>query len=165
MNGGSNKVDCFGCVVGYLNDGSVISNCANYGNLTYSGSDGSAGGILAYTWANQNGKIENCLNIGKINYDKSGNGGAIVGCLRSYADRVSNNYVLEGSASQPYGGQADSGNTCTIVTAEQLASGEVCFGLGSAWHQVLGPSSLWNPLSSFQGSGIPKEAGMFSKMK
>ena len=138
MNGGSNKVDCFGCVVGYMNDGSVISNCANYGKLTYSGSEGSAGGILAYTWANQGGKIENCLNIGKIDYNASNNGGAIVGMLRSYADRVSNNYILEGTASQAYGSQNDSGNTCTIASAAQLASGEVCFGLGSVWSQTLG---------------------------
>ena len=141
MNGGSNKIDCFGCVVGYMNDGSVISNCANYGKLTYSGSEGNAGGILAYTWANGGGKIENCLNIGEIDYNKSGNGGAIVGCLKLYADRVSNNYILEGSASQAYGGQNDSGNTCTSVTAAQLASGEVCFGLGSAWYQTLGTDS------------------------
>ncbi|MBQ8455800.1 MAG: hypothetical protein IJ537_10775, partial [Bacteroidaceae bacterium] len=138
MNGGSNKVDCFGCVVGYMTDGSVISNCANYGKLTYSCSEGNAGGILAYTWANQGGKIENCLNIGEINYEHSTNGGAIVGWLRDYADRTSNNYILEGSASKPYGGQTDSNNTCTIVTAEQLASGEVCFGLGSVWYQTLG---------------------------
>ncbi|MBQ9294283.1 MAG: hypothetical protein IJ219_05065 [Bacteroidaceae bacterium] len=138
MNGGSNKVDCFGCVVGYMTDGSVISNCANYGKLTYSCSEGNAGGILAYTWANQGGKIENCLNTGEIDYEHSTNGGAIVGWLRDYADRTSNNYILEGSASKPYGGQTDSNNTCTIVTAEQLASGEVCFGLGSVWYQTLG---------------------------
>ncbi|MBR1499536.1 MAG: hypothetical protein IJ615_07935, partial [Bacteroidaceae bacterium] len=148
MNGGGNMINCFGCVVGYMKDRSVIRNCANYGKLTYSGSAGSAGGILAYTWASQGGKIENCLNFGKIDYNKSGNGGAIVGLLQAYSTSiVSNNYMLDGSASQPYGSKTDSNNTCTIASDAQLASGEVAYRLngsiggGENWYQTLGTDS------------------------
>ena len=144
MNGGTGMINCFGCVVGYMKDRSVIRNCANYGTLTYSGSEGSAGGILGYTWASNGGKIENCLNIGDVDVDKSG-GGGIVGLLRAYSTSiVSNNYMLDGSASQPYGSKDDSAGTCTVVTGEQLSGGEVAYRLngsiggGENWYQTLG---------------------------
>ena len=135
MKGGTNKVDCFGCIVGYMKDYSTISNCANYGKLTYSGSDGCAGGIMGYSWF-ASSYISNCLNLGDVESDAT-NSGAIAGRLATSTSHLTNCYWLDGSASKGCG-------TATIsssVTAAQLASGEVCFGLGSAWYQTLGTDS------------------------
>ena len=87
---------------------------------------------MGYSWF-ASSYISNCLNIGDVESDAT-NSGAIAGRLATSTSHLTNCYWLDESASKGCG-------TATIsssVTAAQLASGEVCCGLGSAWHQALG---------------------------
>lgn len=105
-----------GGIVG-LNSGTVI-NCYNTGEVN--GGD-HIGGIVGHN-ANT-GRIENCYSIGKVN----GAPGGVVG----YNDA---NGVV---ASCYYLGTDSTIGEGTLATAEQFASGEVAYLLGSAFGQNL----------------------------
>ena len=139
----SNTHDCVGGIGGYSNGGCLYENCANYGEISYTKASCYAGGILGYINATSLAGVKNCLNVGKIQMigDSPTNGGAIIGTARSVNNAtVVNNYWLEGSAHQVSG---ENEVPATIVTAEQLASGEVCYKLNGDqtainWFQTLG---------------------------
>ena len=112
------------------NDGK-ISNCYNFG--TVSGNNG-IGGVCG----DNDGKISNCYNFGTV----SGNNGIIGGvCGRNYGS-ISNCYYLQGTAEGGINGN-DEIAQAEVKTAEQFASGEVCWLLNSnsdqnhVWFQTL----------------------------
>ena len=137
------NTDCFGGVVGYMGSDSIV-NCANYGSVSYFAYNGYVGGIVGYL--NSSGAtIIGCLNTGKVSYIGEGEptyGGAIIGRLRdNNPARHQNSVWLEGSALT--GSGENSVPTTVSVTAEQLASGEICYYMNAdqteiGWYQTLG---------------------------
>ena len=141
------NTDCFGGVVGYMGSDSIV-NCANYGSVSYFAYNGYVGGILGYL-NNGGATILGCLNTGKVTYTGEGEpsyGGAIIGRLRDHnAARHQNSVWLEGSALE--GSGENSVPTTISVTAEQLASGEICYLMNTdqtqiGWYQTLGTDEM-----------------------
>jgi hypothetical protein len=138
-----NSHDCIGGIGGYSNEGVSYVNCANYGNITFDNEGAFAGGICGYVNNDSFKGIRNCLNVGtvKLTSGTPTYGGAFVGWLRAHANsQFENNYWLEGSAPDAYG---ESDEAATAVTADQLASGEVCYKLNGDqtefnWFQIIG---------------------------
>lgn len=117
-----------GGIVGVVNAALNLSNSLFAGSIKGS-STNSCGGLVG--WSSAACKINNCLQIGSMEVDPSG------GCTFSRnmsAVTVTNSYYLNAHGDSPAG----------VVTAEQLASGEVCYKLNSgldinpAWRQTLG---------------------------
>jgi hypothetical protein len=99
-----------------------LSNCYNVGDVT--GVTGNAGGVVGYI--STIGSIANVYNIGEV----TGAGGtcACVGSTQS-KEKVTNAYSTK----------ALTLNTdCTLVTEEQMASGEIAYKLGEAFGQHIG---------------------------
>ena len=152
-----------GGVCGYNNNG-TISDCYNSGTVNGIGENSDVGGVCGY---NMHGMISNCYNSGTVNgryiggvcgYNYSGsisycyNSGIVSGtgeestsvggvCGNNYST-ISNCYYLEGTAE---GGIEREDISCQaeVKTAEQFASGEVCWLLNEeqsegAWGQKLG---------------------------
>ena len=121
-----------------LNDGATISYCYNSG--TVSGSK-FVGGVCGY---NDGATISYCYNSGTVNIqDDSSNIGGICGWIRSYnLSSISNCYYLIGTAEGGINGSDVSGQA-EVKTAEQFASGEVCWLLNSSsdanptWFQTI----------------------------
>ena len=121
--------DNIGGVCGSNSSYGTISNCYNSG--TVHGND-NIGGVCGYN----DGKISNCYNFGTV----SGNNGIGGVCGRNY-DTISNCYYLQGTAEGGINGSDISGQAAA-KTAEQFASGEVCWLLNEeqsegAWGQKL----------------------------
>ncbi|MEI3162303.1 MAG: dockerin type I repeat-containing protein [Lachnospirales bacterium] len=96
----------------------TITNCFNNGKVT---GTSNASGICGFGY----GEISNCYNAGIVN------GNAI--CEWNGYLKVTNSYYLEGTATD---------SNATVKTAEQFASGEVCYLLSkgnsnSAWGQII----------------------------
>ena len=141
-----NTRDCFGGVAGYFKNDNM-TNCANYGTLSYTKSDGYVGGVVGYI-NNADAHITNSLATGTVTYAGEGTptyGGTLVGRLANHtAANFGNNYWLTGTAPE---GRGSGGNTVAAnkeATSDQLASGEVAYKLGSAWYQTIGTDT--NPV-------------------
>ena len=140
--------DCIGGIGAYSNNGVKYTNCANYGTITYKNANAYAGGICGYVNNNSFTGIFNCINVGKVAEAGGGqSAGALVGRLRDHSSsQFLNNYILQGSAIKA--GNNDNGveaiSGVPFVTAEQMASGEICFKLNGSqseevnWYQTLG---------------------------
>ena len=109
------------------NFGSVI-NCYNTGNITADGRTG--GGVVA--WNRSSGIIKNCYSTGTLT------GGDMNGVVEDNSGTVENCYYLADS-------ETDNLNGTTFKTAEQFASGEVCYLLNKnsgsetpIYYQLLG---------------------------
>ena len=137
VNGtGNGESTIVGGVCG-CNDG-TISNCYNAGTVNGTGNGESTivGGVCGFN----GGTISNCYNTGNV----SGTGeytevGGVCGYNHS---TISNCYYLEGTADGGIYGSDVSGQA-EVKTAEQFASGEVCWLLNEkqsegAWGQKLG---------------------------
>lgn len=111
-----------GGITSYANKATVtISNCYNTGSVTASGQ---AAGICG---GYSNARIENVYNVGDINCTNS-NTGAVAGGT-SAKTNISNAFCI-----RQYGQTAGQ----TLVTADQMASGEVAYKLGEAFGQEIG---------------------------
>ena len=138
----SGSHDCIGGIGAYSNNGVKYENCANYGTITYSAANAYAGGICGYVNNDSFTGIFNCLNVGSVQHSNNAPsyGGAFVGRLRSHANsQFVNNYMLQGSNANASG---ENNIFANVVSADQLASGEVCFKLNGsaevpAWYQTL----------------------------
>ena len=142
------STDNFAGVVGYLG-ADVVTNCANYGTVIFADAGCAAGGVAGYL-NNTNTTIKNCLNVGQVVCVAEGTpkyGGAIVGRIKANwaAEKLTNNYWLEGSAYGP--AKKDDGTMPEVASAEgsterQMRSGEVCFKLNGdqseiGWYQTI----------------------------
>ena len=121
-----------------LNDGATISYCYNSG--TVSGNK-FVGGVCGY---NDGATISYCYNSGTVNIqDDSSNIGGICGWIRSdNLSSISNCYYLIGTAEGGINGSDVSGQA-EVKSAEQFASGEVCWLLNGSsdanptWFQTI----------------------------
>ena len=135
--------DCIGGIGGYSNEYCLYENCANYGTISFTASNAYAGGICGYVNNDSFYGVNNCLNVGTVAMSAGtpSYGGAIVGRLRSHANSVfENDYILEGSAARTCGENEIA--AVSIVSAKQLASGEICYKLNGEqentfWYQTL----------------------------
>ena len=153
---------CVGGVCGRNHDG-TISGCYNSGTVSGTGEYTDVGGVCGQN----NGTISNCYNSGEVSGNSYIGGvcgrnyeGTISNCYNSgtlsetdeYSyvggvcglndGSISNCYYLEGTAEGGINGSDVSGQA-EVKTAEQFASGEVCWLLNEkqsdgAWGQKLG---------------------------
>ena len=131
--------DLVGGICGSQDGNSTIKFCYNASVDIY-GTNGATGGICGFQ--DGNSTIEFCYNSGKV--DSYGDKGAISGWFKAGCT-IRNCYWLQGSCSTGY---ADKGGTAEKVeqkTAEEFASGAVCFLLNNStsegdltWYQNLG---------------------------
>lgn len=150
MNVAIGSTDNFAGVVAYIG-GDNIYFCANYGTISFDDVGCAAGGVAGYL-NNNTSAIKGCLNTGTVVYTETEGtakyGGAIVGRIKNYysADLIRNNFYLEGSAVGEAAKKDDGSFPLAYtesVTAEQLASGKVCYGLNGdqtviGWYQTIG---------------------------
>ena len=125
-------------------DAIIIRNCAFLGSLNAPNRTGS-GGILG--WPDNAGEkqviIENCLMGGTLNLATGSDNDIIV---RNSAS-VTNCYYLNQQS-------INNSKNATLATAEQLASGELCFLLNGsqsetpAWFQTIGTDEMPSPLGT-----------------
>lgn len=152
--------NCVAGIAGYATTTTNISYCLNTGTITSTSDNAYISGILGYINNANFGGVQYSLNTGSI---KGGSAdteaGAIIG---RYGQNSTNkggkaNYYLEGSATKPYGYKPeaatdDLNSIITPVTAEQLASGEICYYLNGSstnsfstyvtWYQHLGTDAI-----------------------
>ena len=134
----------FGGIVGLTNNNAAafvnISNCLFDGEID-DGTGDNVGGIVGYT----NGTkvtIKNCLSYGTLTAAKPGQFfGQLNGSNSSWAEK---NYYVEGNVvGNLKSGVTLKGTAPVAVTAEQLASGEICYALNGDqsddvnWFQTL----------------------------
>lgn len=140
-----------GGIAGYIQNNTStyvnFSNCLFDGTLESTNNSSYVGGIVGYIGANNSRyTIKNCLGLGTISARYAG---SIIGYARNKGGGSSNNYIRTGG--KTYGRVADNCATtdypATEVTAEQLASGEVCYLLNDdqsdiAFYQTLSTDDL-----------------------
>lgn len=114
-----------------LFDGQVVNNNPTPGNCTF-------GGIVGY---NNSGTvtIKNCLSIGTV---RSTRYSQFFGAINGNNSTFENNYYVGDNVNGQGSGGTVAGPAPVKVTAEQLASGEICFKLNGeqevpAWYQTL----------------------------
>lgn len=143
-----------GAILGHGGNFVTISECANYADITAAKS--MAGGIAGRMNGANECKLINCYNTGKV--ISNGNHAGIVGAIN--AKTVITKCYNIGEIADNGNAGAISGTTgttrcqatncyadreypaksaeCTIVTAEQIASGELAYKLGDAFGQKIG---------------------------
>ncbi|MCH5215042.1 MAG: Ig-like domain-containing protein [Muribaculaceae bacterium] len=114
-----------GGVVGYISSASStkLTNCYNQGDIT---GTSNVGGVVGYN--NASAIISNIYSTGLIDGGAANSVGACVGSTTS-KDNVSNAYAIAE--------YAVTGNQ-TLVTEEQMMSGEVAYLLGAPFSQAIG---------------------------
>ena len=123
-----------------------ITNCLFDGTLVNTAADASPvngcvlGGIVGWIGTSVQYRIDNCLSIGEVTNTCAGQ---IAGALQNNGVSYSINYYKGAAA---FGAVAKSTNATTLVTDEQLASGEICYKLNGdqseiAWYQTLAEDS------------------------
>ena len=137
--------DSKGGILGYAN-GATIKNCLFSGTIVGEAKQ-HYGGILGYVNNGSFGGVQNCLSIGSVTTTNTSHNGvaAIIGNMNTSTkvDGIFNNYWLTGSSyAGNNGAKAPDAEAPFEVTAEQLASGEVAYKLGSAWSQLLGTDAV-----------------------
>ena len=142
--------DCQAGIVGYTYGGGVF-DCVFSGTII--GENNKYGGIMGYCKVPAFKGIQNCLSIGKIVADEAcTTAAAILANWNGNATTsIKNNYYLlqEGSTTTiAIGNKATNCEAPVLVTAEQLASGEITFKLNNgevedvAWYQNLDKRSF-----------------------
>lgn len=126
-----NSNDCVGGIVGYSNKGARIRYCANLGIVSSVKGEATAspyaGGILGYV-NNTDATVKNCYNYGTVSNGGLSYEGAIVGCIKSGKnENFTDNYYLEGSASNSLGHVSANITPPTAKSKAAFASGEVCY--------------------------------------
>ena len=138
-----------GGIAGYIQNNNTtyvnFSNCLFEGTITAASDATTAycGGIVGYIGANSNRyTIKNCLSVGTITAPVAG---SILGYVRNKGSEFSNNYYLGVNSNGKVGDNCSAtDNLATLVTVEQLASGEITYLLNEqkshadvAWFQTL----------------------------
>ncbi|MCQ2469898.1 MAG: hypothetical protein MJ100_08820 [Ruminococcus sp.] len=123
------------------NTGGSISNCYNTGDVTGTGND--VGGVCGN---NLQSEISNCYNTG----DVTGTGNNVGGVCGSNPGTITNCYYLDTIAENGIGNVDDETGSAEAKSAEQFASGEVCWLLNGgetqaetpAFYQTLGEDAF-----------------------
>lgn len=112
-----------GGIVGNLQDkGSKVLNCYNIGAISGSGHHAGIVGQLQ----NVNGVVTNVYNVGSI--EENANAAACVGGTTAKS-MVTNSYAIRDYSVE---------TGATLVTEDQMASGEIAYKLGNAFGQLIG---------------------------
>ena len=127
----TNSTDCIGGVVGYANSRTVITYCANRGEVYAAAKDAYTGGVLGYL-NKTNVTVKNCYNYGTVQNGGGNYCGAIVGCLMkgsaNLTGKLTDNYYLEGSAPAGFGiGSKGTGVIAEARDDSAFTSGEVSY--------------------------------------
>lgn len=141
-----------GGLVGYVNAYVDIDRCANLADVT--GTSTNVGGIAGYVSA-KTSSVTNCYNKGRIT--GTGNCGGIVGghaaqgvvvknafslgeivCPKNAGACVGSSYAKTGMENVFAVSEYNKTDNHTLVSPEQLASGEVAYRLGEAFGQEIG---------------------------
>lgn len=139
-----------GGIVGYITGNSTIDRCANYSNVTGSGTY--VGGITGYL-SSANSVMTNCYNTGNIS--GTTNCGGVVGSNNANAEisNIFNIGLVDGKTVGACVGGTTAKNKLynafstaeyhivdnqTKVSSESMASGEIAYKLGDAFFQTLG---------------------------
>lgn len=118
-----------GGICGYIDSGTVISNCSNTGAINGLTMTGGIAGHMNYNGTS----ISNCYNTGTVNGNGASNSGAICGSSYDEENTVSNCYYN----SDTYSGTAigsgtyTSAETVAAKTSEEFASGAVAYLLNT----------------------------------
>lgn len=107
----------------YAQANTKVTNCYNTADVSATNYAGSLVGSTATQTV-----VQNCLNTGNVISEGASTGNVCV--QNATRTNISNNYVL---ANYAYGKDYE-----TVVTPEQLTSGEVAYLLGEAWGQEVG---------------------------
>ncbi|MBR1902210.1 MAG: hypothetical protein IJ826_04450 [Bacteroidaceae bacterium] len=153
-----------GGIVGYVNNNAAaivnITNCLFDGKIENGTADGQCGGVVGFS---NKGKvtIKNCLSIGAITTG-TGNDGMFFGRLNTSNSKFDGaNYYIGTNINGTLSSASASGTAPTLVTAEQLASGEIAYALNGeqsdevSWFQKLGTDGYPTP----NGTDIVYPAG------
>ena len=133
---GTNTV---GGIVGYA-DGSnnIISHALNSGKIQSKGAETNTGGILGYV--NYAGfKINHCLNVGSVSGTEAYSGQIMGRQVKAMTTLPSDLYYLDGNKLSAFGTETESTSAvgATAVSAEQLASGEICYNLNGDQEEII----------------------------
>ena len=133
---GTNTV---GGIVGYA-DGSnnIISHALNSGKIQSKGAETNTGGILGYV--NYAGfKINHCLNVGSVSGAEAYSGQIMGRQVKAMTILPSDLYYLDGNKLSDFGTETESTSAvgATAVSAEQLASGEICYNLNGDQEEII----------------------------
>ena len=133
---GTNTV---GGIVGYA-DGSnnIISHVLNSGKIQSKGAETNTGGILGYV--NYAGfKINHCLNVGSVSGAEAYSGQIMGRQVKAMTTLPSDLYYLDGNKLSAFGAETESTSAvgATAVSAEQLASGEICYNLNGDQEEII----------------------------
>ena len=133
---GTNTV---GGIVGYA-DGSnnIISHVLNSGKIQSKGAETNTGGILGYV--NYAGfKINHCLNVGSVSGAEAYSGQIMGRQVKAMTTLPSDLYYLDGNKLSAFGTETESTSAvgATAVSAEQLASGEICYNLNGDQEEII----------------------------
>ena len=133
----------YGGILGSVNSSTsnypTITNCLFDGALTNTSSspgESAYGGLVGFKGAEPTLNMENCLSIGTVPGLASGSG-QIFGKANGAKTITPNCYYKGIKVTGQHFGDALV-NEPVVVTDAQLASGEVCVGLGEAWYELLG---------------------------
>ena len=143
-----------GGIVGYVNNNTAaivnITNCLFDGKiLNGTTAEGQCGGIVGYNNAGVV-TIKNCLSIGTITSEET-NIGQFFGRLNANNSKFENCYYVGDFVNGTKGAGTAGGSAPVKVTAEQLASGEICYALNGNksedvnWFQTLNDEAYPTP--------------------
>lgn len=152
-----------GGLAGYVAGESTIDRCANYCNV--SGLKTYVGGLVGYLYS-ATASITNCYNAGNVS--GTTNCGGLIGCNNAAAviTNIFNVGFVEGTAVGACVGGTTAKNNLTnaysvyqyqitanqtLVSQEQMTSGEIAYKLGDAFFQTIGeePYPVFNGLKVY----------------
>lgn len=153
----------------YDSSDTVISNCANIGNISGATDNMLTGGIAGLL--DERTKLINCYNYGNVSVRNSNDTdycGAVAGVATLESkDLINNNYYREGSAANAFGKQSMSAANGTDFgiskTADEFASGEVAYLLNSNeaypdilryWYQNIDNGKTPDDYPKFEGGTV-----------
>jgi hypothetical protein len=127
-----------GGIGAYMHDNGTIHNCAFLGTINTPAATGN-GGMLGYANGGENVIIDSCL-VNPVEFNVSGNSMAVA----RNTGKLTNTYVVNRGSASEQG---------LVATAEQLASGELCYLLngkvngGTQWYQLIGTDAAPLPFA------------------
>ena len=156
-NGGSGN---YGGIIGYIQnatsvyvnitnclfDGKLVNTADSPGNCTFGGMVGYANSPFA--------SIKNCLSIGSVQSTKYAQ---FFGALNGPNSKIYNSYYQGDYVNGASSGKTADPQEATLVTNEQLGSGEITWKLNDemfidpVWHQVLGDATYPVPYGDIYG--------------
>ena len=168
-----------GGVAGYVYSYAVVDTCANYASVL--GASSNVGGVGGYVYNNANARVLNCYNAGSVESNTVTRGGVVGGHgVLSVIGNVFNVGEIRGNgdAGACVGStQAKTGvSNCfattdygisdghTLVSDEQMRSGEIAYLLGAAFGQKIGtdahptfgaPAVLYDAANNLYYNDIP----------